>query len=270
MRLILGVPKWTCTTSMGQELSMLPVRVRSEIAVAKLVDKIRFMPSDPLHVSCARPTIINKERSKWLIKCKDIYRKFAPRIDDRAVEVIKDHAPWDTPSIIYCINHTLGKLTSTNKELKSVAIQDMQKLPVGTHYYTDGSKSDSRAAAAFIVNKTVSCLRLNEDATITQAELVAIWGALEHAATNKNRPIMHTDSMTAIQILMTSKESERSLCNYIFDTARKLDDKPVINWISSHVGIEGNELADQYAKEALQGEVIDYHVKGSHLKAQNL
>ena len=85
MRLILGVPKWTCTTSMSQELSMLPVRVRSEIAVAKLVDKIRFMPSHPLHVSCARPTIINKERSKWLIKCKDIYRKFAPRIDDRAV-----------------------------------------------------------------------------------------------------------------------------------------------------------------------------------------
>ena len=78
---------------MSQELSMLPVRVRNEIAVAKLVDKIRFMPSHPLHVSCARPTIINKERSKWLIKCKDIYRKFAPRIDDRAVEVIKDHAP---------------------------------------------------------------------------------------------------------------------------------------------------------------------------------
>ena len=128
MRLILGVPKWTCTTSMSQELSMIPVRVRSEIAVAKLVDKIRFMPSHPLHVSCARPTIINKERSKWLIKCKDIYRKFAPRIDDRAVEVIKDHAPWDTPFIIYCINHTLSKLTSTNKELKSVAIQDMQSF----------------------------------------------------------------------------------------------------------------------------------------------
>ena len=140
----------------------------------------------------------------------------------------------------------------------------MQKLPVGTHYYTDGSKSDSRAAAAFIVNKTVSYLRINDDATITQAELVAIWGALEHATTNKNRPIIHTDSMTAIQIPMNSKESERSLGNNIFETARKLDDKPVISWITSDVGIEGNELADQYAKEALQREVIDHHVKGSN------
>ena len=100
MRLILGVPKWTCITSMSQELFMLPVRVRNEIAVTKLVDKIRFMPSHSLHVSCARPTITNKARSKWLIKCKDNCQKFAPRIDDRAVEVIKDHAPWDTPSII--------------------------------------------------------------------------------------------------------------------------------------------------------------------------
>ena len=73
MRLILGAPKWTCTTSMSQELTMLPVRVRSEIAVAKLVDKIKFMPSHPLHVSCARPAIIDKERSKWLIRCRDIH-----------------------------------------------------------------------------------------------------------------------------------------------------------------------------------------------------
>ena len=81
--------------------------------------------------------------------------------------------------------------------------------------------------------------------------------------------MIHTDSMTAVQILMNSKESERSLFNYNFDTARKLDDK-VINWIPSHVGIEGNELADQYAKGALQVEVVDYHVKKSHLKAQKI
>ena len=119
----------------------------------------------------------------------------------------------------------------------------MQNLPVGTHYYTDGSKSDSRAAAAFIVNKTVSYLRLNDDAIITQAELVAIWGALEHATTNTNRKIIHTDSVTTIQILMNSKESERSPCNYIFDTARKLDDKPAIQWIPSHVEICGQRIS---------------------------
>ena len=51
-RLILGVPKWTCVTSMGQELDILPLRTRCEITVAKLVDKVKFMTSHPLHVSC--------------------------------------------------------------------------------------------------------------------------------------------------------------------------------------------------------------------------
>ena len=45
-----------------------------------------------------------------------------------------------------------------------------------------------------------------------------------------------------------------------------MEDKPVINWIPSHVGSTGNELADKYAKESLQGEVINHCVKSSHLK----
>ena len=57
------------------------------------------------------------------------------------------------------------------------------------------------------MNNNASYLRLNDDATITQAELVAIWGALEHAAANQNRAIIHTDSLTAIQILTKNKVS---------------------------------------------------------------
>ena len=83
MRLIIGVPKWTCVTSMGQELDILPVRTRCEIRVAKFVDKVKFMTSHPLYVSCTRPAIINSERSKWLIKCREIYAKLTPARDDR-------------------------------------------------------------------------------------------------------------------------------------------------------------------------------------------
>ena len=42
-------------------------------------------------------------------------------------------------------------------------------------------------AAAYIVNNNSSYHRLNDDATITQAELMAIWGALEHAAANQKQ-----------------------------------------------------------------------------------
>ena len=104
-------------------------------------------------------------------------------------------------SLTFHVNHTITKTISTANDLKSTAMQEIQNLPSGTHYYTDGTKSNSRVAAAYIVNDNASYLRLNDDATITQAELVAIWGALEHAAANQNRAIIHTDYLTAIQIL---------------------------------------------------------------------
>ena len=179
MRLILGVPKWTCINSMNQELSILPVRVRYEIAVAKFIDKVRFMESHPLHVSCSRPVMIRQERSKWLLKCKDVYNKLSPRGDDRTLEIFEEHAPWETPNVIYYVNHTMNKNNHSSEILRKAAESDMKDLPTRTHYYTDGSKSESSVAAAYIVNKQAAYFRLNNNATITQAELFGIWAAIE-------------------------------------------------------------------------------------------
>ena len=94
------------------------------------------------------------------------------------------------------MNHTLNH-THSSEILRKAAECDMKDLPAGTHY-TDGFKSESRVAAAYIMNRQAAYFRLNNDATITQAELFGIWAAIEHALINKLRPIIHTDSLTAI------------------------------------------------------------------------
>ena len=127
---------------MNEELGILPVRVRYEIAVAKFIDIVRFMESHSLHVSCSRPVMIRQKRSKWLLKCKDIYNKLLPRGDDRTLEIFEEHALWETPKIIYYVNHTLNKNKHSSEILRKAAGSDMKDLPTGTHYYTDGSKSN--------------------------------------------------------------------------------------------------------------------------------
>ena len=108
---------------------MLPVRARCEISVAKLIDKIRFIPSHPLHVSCARQSMINRERSKWLIACRDIYKKLSPRLDDRKMETFDVCAPWEALPITFHVNHTVTKTSSTANDMKSTAMQEIQNLP---------------------------------------------------------------------------------------------------------------------------------------------
>ena len=80
---------------------------------------------------------------------------------------------------------------------------------------------------------------------ITQAEFFGIWAAIEHAVINKLRPIIHTDSLTAIQVLRDNNKSERSLCYAIFATSQYLEERPVLNWIQSHVGIHGKRRSKE-------------------------
>ena len=107
--------------------------------MAKFIDKVRFMESHPLHVSCSRPVMIRKERSKWLLKCKDIYNKLSPRGHDRTLEIFEEHAPWETPQIIYCANHTLNKTQHSSDILRKAAESDMKKIPI--NLYLDLSKA---------------------------------------------------------------------------------------------------------------------------------
>ena len=122
--------------------------------------------------------------------------------------------------------------------------------------YTDGSKKDDLVSFAMWAGNSYSeCGRIKNKCSIFTAELYAIYRALRYIKTNQeyNRFVIFCDSSGALQALQHMHSR-----NYIVIRIKKLikliesDNKEItLEWIPSHVGIKGNEIADQNAKEAL-------------------
>ncbi|XP_071512741.1 uncharacterized protein [Panulirus ornatus] len=135
-------------------------------------------------------------------------------------------------------------------------------------YFTDGSvdqTDEGRSGTAFHTQGHTSLWRLSNGCSTLQTELTAVSKALEHAATSHSKPvIIHMDSKSSVQALQHSRPKDNiKLVTSILAQLQELQrqGRPVtIHWIPSHVGIEGNETADEAAKTATRLNNIQVHV----------
>ena len=108
------------------------------------------------------------------------------------------------------------------------------------------------AAAAVTSNNTLyKCLP--DNSSIYSAELTAILLALSHIQSNPNTNyIILSDSQSALKAI-DSRNLDHPHILSIYQSIHPFNTKVdiIFCWVPSHVGIPGNELADQAAKEAL-------------------
>jgi ribonuclease HI len=149
--------------------------------------------------------------------------------------------------------------------LKSLALDLINTYDKQIQIYTDGSKTaDGKTAAAYYIpNHNVQFkARLTDNITIFAAELMAIQLALlwviNTLKDNDCEIILLTDSMSCLEALSSEESKSRpSLLIDTIDIYNQISSKITFAWIPSHIGIPGNEVADQLAVRATTHCTVD-------------
>ncbi|GBN75906.1 hypothetical protein AVEN_256659-1 [Araneus ventricosus] len=136
--------------------------------------------------------------------------------------------------------------------------------------YTDGSRVEDETGFAVCILQNNSNIqnflyKLKSFNSVFQAELAAIQHAANWAASNNFKINIHSDSLSSIMALK-SASSRSKFVNTVKKDLHAANNQVGLSWVKAHVGIEGNELADQFAKQAIStGEELDIPAPRSFL-----
>ena len=172
--------------------------------------------------------------------------------------------PWDYPEFEVCMALSAMNKSDTNPEEYLQCFLEHKHI-ADIELYTDGSKDVNGVGAGFgsLDNRHRGRFlqrRLHSLSSVFAAELYAIRSVLMLARIHQHRSIViYSDSRSALQAIQRM-DSTNNLVQEITSLIKILTDQQTMVlfcWIPSHVGIEGNELADKAAKEAIQNPVVD-------------
>ncbi|GBN07339.1 hypothetical protein AVEN_36075-1 [Araneus ventricosus] len=137
--------------------------------------------------------------------------------------------------------------------------------------YTVGSRIENETGFAVCILKDEINIqnylfKLNTFNSVFQAELTAIEFAVNWAVKEKVKVNIHTDSLSSISVI-NSANTRSEFVNKVKSNIFKAKNMVGLSWVKAHVGIPGNELADQQAKLAItSGEKFVIPAPHSHLK----
>ena len=177
---------------MRHKLQMLPVEQRAKLSRAKLYRKIRGNTKHPLPA-----TINRRQQNGWTSEIQECHRLVSRELEEPTQLQRHDTAPCEQLPYECKTDWTQEK----TEILKQRSLEYIRSQPDDNTYYTDGSSDGTRVAAAVVHKEEELIIRLNDSASVLDAEMTAIRVALEKANETRDKITIYTDSLIALYIL---------------------------------------------------------------------
>ena len=258
MRLSLGAFKSSRTTSLLVEAGVLSLEERRWFLITK--QYLKYLQNEE-HNKMAKEIIGPRFRScePWtnttFVEGARILMEMCP-VTPKVMPMGRPPCPWEDVVPVWCQELALHTKDATPaRALRSLFLEHANSTHGGSELiFTDNSKSSSHAGFAVVASSQEFSSRIDSTSSIFTAELLAIQKSLDLVLeSNTKSGVICSDSKSALEALCKAKPdnpialSIRERLIFLRERGYHLS----FCWSPAHVGIQGNERADELAKNAL-------------------
>ena len=263
LRLCTGAFKSSPNTSVCCESGEPPLPLHRDLVTMRSALKIMSSASPTKQLFDMPDIFINNHEPPFPIRANRLLDSTGIRVNLHPP--LNSPPPWIMKKIKVCskLYHLSKQQNYTPDHYKQCALEHIQSKGPHKAIYTDGSKSSVGVGCAAVSSSRISQNSLPTNATVFTAELTAIILAVEQIKFSDNnlntKYVIYSDSKSAIEALKNYIE-KNPLVKQIRQSINKLYSRGIqieVCWIPAHVGIPGNEKADEKAKSGITCPIYD-------------
>ena len=254
MKAITGCFRTTSTAAMENESGLPPAWIRLQTKVLQSTTRMQTLAEDhPIQKWLQEARINRTSAATHRSNLENVMQQF-PQTATK-LEAIQPfiRPPWWVPKTRITIEQTKQEAKATHDRTLKQAKQETT-----TVLYTDGSGIQGRVGAAVVepATKARHQKHLGNDTqyNVFAAETLALATAAKYLKSENT--IIFTDSQAAIKAIDNPRnQSGQAIIKQYLDAIDQTRPSQSVHvvWIPGHEGIEGNEQADEAAKNAATG-----------------
>ena len=250
---------------------MEPLDLRRESQSLKYWARVKSRPCNPVNDILGTCNFVRARYKKPKLPFGSYVQTLAEEYNVEDISPADSRPRLDAPWILSNPKVDISLSSKFQKCEPAPHILNITKNHINSSYaehlqiFTDGSKDENKSVSAAMVIPSLNistAKRLSNNLSIYTAELTAINYALNWTLLNRPHKVaILSDSLSALQSIKSKSSNSRPdiIENTISlqDQCQQNDIQVNLVWCPAHVNLEGNELADGAAKNALRSLVCE-------------